>query len=129
MITNTWLLNHKRRKYTWVSPNSNTHNQIDYIMINKRFRNVVKQSNSYPGADINSDHNLVVAKVQIKLCKLQKTKQQAKFQLTKLLDDHNARSEFQLKVSKRFEKLQSFETEEIKEGWRAFEETFNKSAD
>ena len=115
IITNTWFLNHNRRKYTWVSPNSNTRNQIDYIMINKRFRNAVKQSNSYPGADINSHHNLVVAKVKIRLRKLQKTKQQAKFQLTKLREDHNVRSEFQLKVSKRFEKLQKFETEEVEE--------------
>ncbi|XP_037776954.1 craniofacial development protein 2-like [Penaeus monodon] len=65
--TDTWFMNHKRRKYTWVSPNSNTRNQIDYSMINKRFRNAVKQSNSYPGTEINSDHNLVLAKVQIRL--------------------------------------------------------------
>ena len=70
MITNTWFFNHNRRKYTWVSPNSNTRNQIDYIMINKRSRNAVKQSNSYPGAEVNSDRNLVVAKVQIRLRKL-----------------------------------------------------------
>ena len=69
----------------------------------------MKQSNSYPGADINSDHNLVVAKVQIRLRKLQKTKQRAKFQLQISREDHNVRSEFQLKVSNRFEKLQTFE--------------------
>ena len=26
VITNTWFLNHKRTKYTWISQNSNTHN-------------------------------------------------------------------------------------------------------
>ena len=129
MITNTWLLNHKQRKYTWVSQNSKTHNQIDYIMINKRFRNAVKQSNSYRGADINGDHNLVVAKVQIRFHKLQKTKQQAKFQLTNLREDHSVRSEFQLKVSERFKKLQTAETEKIKKEWRSLEEILNKSAE
>ena len=98
-------------------------------MINKRFRNAVKQINSYPGSDINSNHNLVVAKVQVRLRKLQKTKQQAKFQLMTLREDHNFGSEFQLKVSNRFEKLHTFETEEIKEEWRAFGETLNKSAE
>ena len=51
VITNTGFMNHKRRKYIWISPNLNTNNQMDYTMINKRFRNAVKKSNSYPGAE------------------------------------------------------------------------------
>ena len=30
VITNTWFMNRKRRKYTWISPYSNSHNQIDH---------------------------------------------------------------------------------------------------
>ena len=44
-------------------------NQINYIMINTRFRNSVKQTKTYPGADIGSDHNPVVATVKINLKK------------------------------------------------------------
>ena len=122
-------MNHKRRKYTWISPNSNTHNQIDYIMINKRFCNAVKQSNSYPGADINSDHTLVIAKILIRMRKLQVAKQQAKYQLRKLCEDISVRKEFQLKVPNRIEKLQIFETEDIEGEWRSFEQVLNISAE
>lgn len=34
--------------------------QIDYIMVKNRFKNQVKESRSYPEADIDSDHNLVM---------------------------------------------------------------------
>ena len=59
-ITNTWFTQPNRRKYIWISPGGKTRNQIDYIMINTQFRNSVKQANTYPGADIDSDHNPVV---------------------------------------------------------------------
>ena len=36
-------------------------------MINERYRNGVKNAKTYPGADIGSDHNPVVMKLQIKL--------------------------------------------------------------
>lgn len=39
--------------------------QLDYILVKKRYRNQLKQSKSYPGADINSDHNLVM---ETRLC-------------------------------------------------------------
>ena len=41
-------------------------------MINTRFRNSVKQTKSYPGADIGSGHNPVVATVKINLKRIKK---------------------------------------------------------
>ena len=41
-------------------------------MINTRFRNSVKQTKTYPGADIGSDHNPVVATVKINLKRIKK---------------------------------------------------------
>ena len=43
-------------------------NQIDYITVNKRFRNAVTLARSYPGADCNSDH-VPVATFKLKLKK------------------------------------------------------------
>ena len=37
-ITNTWFPQPNRRKYTWMSSDGKTRNQIDYIMINTRFK-------------------------------------------------------------------------------------------
>ncbi|GFN94713.1 craniofacial development protein 2-like [Plakobranchus ocellatus] len=50
-ITNTWYQNQLRRQWTWKSPGDGSRNKIDYILIQKRFRNAVKTSKSLPGAD------------------------------------------------------------------------------
>ncbi|GFN78153.1 craniofacial development protein 2 [Plakobranchus ocellatus] len=50
-ITNTWYQNHPRRQWTWRSPGDRSRNTIDYILIQKRFRNADKTSKSLPGAD------------------------------------------------------------------------------
>ncbi|GFR93643.1 craniofacial development protein 2-like [Elysia marginata] len=73
-IINTFFQHPLRRTYTWKSPGDRRRNQIDYIMIKLRFKNSVKQCKTYPGADIESDHAPVVAKIQIKLKKLKKPK-------------------------------------------------------
>ena len=62
-ITNTYFKQHPRKLYTWKSPDGETRNQIDYVLINKRFRNCEKQAKTYPGTDINSDHSPVIIKI------------------------------------------------------------------
>ena len=85
IITTTYFKQHPRKLYTWKSSDGDTRNQIDCILINKRFRNCVKQAKTYPGSDINSDHNPVIVKMKIQLKKLNKTnrKQQLDFSLLK----------------------------------------------
>ena len=42
IITNTYFKQHPRKLYTWKSSDGDIRNQIDYILINERFRNCVK---------------------------------------------------------------------------------------
>src|SRR6476469_8743377 len=51
VITNTWFEQEKRRRYTRKSPGDLRRYQIDYILVRQRYRNSVKSSWSYPGAD------------------------------------------------------------------------------
>ena len=60
ILTNTWYQHPARKLYTWKSPGDVRRNQIDYIMINQTFRKAIRQVKTYPGADINSDHNQYV---------------------------------------------------------------------
>lgn len=70
VVTNTWFKHEKRRRYTWKRPGDTGRFQLDYILVKHRYRNSVKNSRAYPGADANSDHNLVVAKIELKLKKI-----------------------------------------------------------
>ena len=54
---------------TWHSPNGLVHNQIDYILMPQRFRSSIHKfsTRTYPGAVINSDHDLVLCNMRLKL--------------------------------------------------------------
>jgi len=62
IITNTFFQQHPRRQYTWVKPGDTVRHQIECIMVKKKYNIHVKQLKTYPGADICSDHNVVVVK-------------------------------------------------------------------
>ena len=53
-------------KYTWQSPDGKTRNQIDHVLISRRFHNSLLDVRTYRGADLYSDHNLVVAKLRMR---------------------------------------------------------------
>ena len=72
LITNTLFEHHPRHQYTWTSPDGKTRNQIDYILISQKWRSYVKNVKTLPGADCNSDHQLLVANLKLKLAKLPK---------------------------------------------------------
>ena len=46
-------------------------NQIDYIMINKRYKNCISVK-AYLGADIQSDHNPLIGVFRVRLKKIKK---------------------------------------------------------
>jgi hypothetical protein len=48
--------------YTWTSPDMKTHNQIDHILIDRRWHSNILDVQSFT-ADCNADHYLVVTKV------------------------------------------------------------------
>ena len=64
---------HKRRLYTWTSPDGQHRNQIDYILCSQRWRSSIQSTKTRPGADSGSDHELLIAKFRLKLKKVGKT--------------------------------------------------------
>ena len=56
------LPTHKRRLYTWTSPDGQHQNQTDYILCSQRRRSSIQSAKTRPGADCGSDHELFIAK-------------------------------------------------------------------
>ncbi|XP_030760715.1 craniofacial development protein 2-like [Sitophilus oryzae] len=96
-ITNTWYKLPSRRLYTWKSPQDNDYriirNQIDYILINNRFKNLITKVTTMSGADIESDHNPLRANILLRNKKKPKPKSLRKNLDPKLLRDMNERYE------------------------------------
>jgi len=70
IVTNTWFKKPKRRLCTWKAPGDCSRHHLDYILVKHRFRNSVKDGQTLSGADIDSDYNLLVAKVRTRLKKI-----------------------------------------------------------
>ena len=73
VIANTLFQQHKRRLYTWTSPDGRHQNQIDYILCSQRWRSSIQSAKIRPGADCSSDHELLIVKFRLKLKKVGKT--------------------------------------------------------
>ena len=111
IIANTSLQQPVRKLHTWNSPGDISRNQIDYIMLNERFRNCIKQAKTYPVADMNSDHNPVVVKINMKLKRTNATKRSEHLELN-LVKEETYKNKYNVKVKNIFERLCIEETEQ-----------------
>ena len=85
---NTLFQRHKRRLYTWTSPDGQHRNQIDYILCSQRWRSSIQSAKTRPGADCGSDHELLIAKFRLKLKKAGKTTRPFRYDLNQIPYDY-----------------------------------------
>ena len=115
VLTNTLGPNKSSRGWTWHSPDGKHHNQTDNIMVKRRFRSGVNihRTRSFSGADIGSDHDLVMMTLQVRLKKARKPKQpRLRFELEKLRDPDVACT-FQATIGGKFAPLIGLSDEDM----------------
>ncbi|PSN29618.1 hypothetical protein C0J52_27649 [Blattella germanica] len=114
LIINSTTFQHKDiHKYTWTSPEGETRNQIDHVLVDKRWHSSI--------IHCNSDHHLVRVKIREWLALMRGT--------------DTKRLEYQIKITNRFETLECSEknvaTEEetnINREWETIRDTIKLSA-
>ena len=84
VITNTHSQQHKRRLYTWTSPDGQYQNQIDYILCSQRWRSSIQSAKTRPGADYGSDYDLIIAKFRVTMKKVGGTIRPFKYDLNQI---------------------------------------------
>jgi hypothetical protein len=57
----------KIHKNTWTSPDGKTHNQIDHVLVDRRRQSSILDVRTFTGADCDTDHYLVAAKLKERL--------------------------------------------------------------
>ena len=88
VIANTLFQQHKRKLYTQISPDAPHQNQIDYILCSQRWRSSIQSTKIRPGADCDSDHELLIAKFRLKLKKVGKTARPFRYDLNQIPYDY-----------------------------------------
>ena len=88
IIANTLFQQHKKRLYTWTSPDVQHRNETDYILCSQRCRSSIQSAKTRPGADCGSDHELLIAKFRLKLKKVGKTTRPFRYDVNQIPGDY-----------------------------------------
>lgn len=113
MVIGGSVFPHKRiHKATWVTTDLVTENQIDHVCIEKKFRRSLKYVRVKRGADVSSDHHLVVAKLKLKLRRNETGQQRrrARYNVDFLRDVRTA-ERLRVTLSNRYQVLQELHEE------------------
>jgi endonuclease/exonuclease/phosphatase family metal-dependent hydrolase len=104
------IFQHKRiHKATWISPDHKTENQIDHICINKKFRTSLQDVKVCRGADVASDHHLLLSNIKMKL-KRYTTSQKCRHQYKiEELKNQETKVQFAVSVANKYQILQQVE--------------------
>ena len=112
-IANTFGSHKDSRRWTWHHPDREHHSQIDYILVKRRHKSGINvgQTRSFPGADIGSDHDLVMMSFKMRLKRMKKEGNvRMKFDLDKL-QDPNIAEVFRAKIGGKFAPLLVLDTD------------------
>ncbi|GFR61508.1 endonuclease-reverse transcriptase [Elysia marginata] len=113
MVIEGSIFPHKRvHKATWVSPDNVTENQIDHFCVSQRVRRSLNDVIAQRGADVGSDHHMLLGKLKLRLKKQGNRKEvpMKQYQVNRL--DGATKEDFKLCLRNRFQPLASLEEEE-----------------
>ncbi len=96
--------------------NERTHNQIDHILIYKRWHSSILDVPSFRGADCDTNHYMVVVKVR------------ERFNLRKL-NELEVRKQYQVEITNKFATLENLsDNKDINRAWKNIKEKIKTSA-
>ncbi|CAF1392297.1 unnamed protein product [Adineta steineri] len=104
-ICNTAFQQKPNRKWTWESPDGIHKNMIDLILIQNRWKSSVINCRTFQGADISSDHSLVLCNIKLKLKNLTNKPKQSLRLDTNQLKNQATRNNFQTQLEQQLNSL------------------------
>jgi len=101
LAANAMVARHPRRMHTWRHPDGHTKNQIDFLLVPKRWSTSLTKCRTFPSADLpGCDHLLVAGNLHLKLKVLTRPERRPKMEFSK-----KSLVDYQIDVSNRFASL------------------------
>jgi len=98
VTANTIRRQHPRHQYTWCAPGGKCRNQIDYILLSRRWLSSMDKCKTCPGADADTENVVVRLEFKLKLHRLPKKKSTPQYNLSE-------KERFQLELRNRYQFL------------------------
>jgi hypothetical protein len=130
-VKSTLFPRRRIHKHTWTSPEGNTHNQIDHILIDRRRYSSILDVRSFRAADCDTDQYLVVPKVRERLVVSKRAAQKIDTERfnAKKLNGGDVKEQYQITVRKKFAALENLEDSgDINRAWDNIRENIKTSA-
>ena len=131
MAISSTLFQHKRiHKETWRSPDENTANQIDHVMIDSRHATDILDVKSCRGADCDSDHYMVKIKYRQRISTIGKlnTQKSIKYNIDKLKEGINAK-EYRNKIEESLQLLPNINQQQVEDTWKDIKQVIYTAAE
>jgi len=131
VVVKSMMFPHRNtHKYTWTYPDGKSHNQINHVLIDRRWHSSVLDVRSFRGADCDTEHYLVIAKVRERLAVGKQAAQRVdrqRFNLRKI-NEPEVREQYQIVITKRFAALENSDDEDVNRNWENIKENIQTSA-
>ena len=130
VILNTFFQHKDIHKYTWESRGRGLRTIIDYFVVRKALRAGVADVKVIRGAEVGSDHYLVLMKLKLKIRKQRKPEKsiQQKLRLNKLMEKEVTRK-FQRELDIRLRQRACKREEGVENTWQGFRDTIKDVAE
>ena len=104
-VTNTRFQKRNEKLWTFTYPNGKKA-QLDYILVNKKWQNTVRNCEAYNiFCSIGSDHPIVTAELKLKLRATKNLKKKKKYDWNCLIENKDIKEKYNIEVRNRFEVL------------------------
>lgn len=128
LLVKSTMFEHKDiHKQTWISNDGITRNQIDHILVDARHASNVLDVRSLRGADADTDHILVRAKVRMRISnhKNKRAERSSRWEVCKLSDERT-KNEFQKQILENLP--ETYGDESVNEIWGKIERSISVAA-
>jgi len=132
VVRSTVFPHRNNHKYIWPTPDGKTHNQIDHVLIDRRWHLSVRDVRSYWVADCNSDRYLLFVKFRESLAVSTQATQRfdrQRFNRSKL-NQLAVRKQYHIEITNSFQALENLKDyEDLNRTWENNKDNIQTSAE